>query len=93
MKIFGLTIVKASRLKKKLDLKPRNEREKAWYFYIKGLYDSRFCGIVAYRELKFGDFDLLFMHIVIDTVCEHHCQTEKKITARICDDCGAVVQY
>lgn len=36
---------------------------------------------------------VLHKHIVIDTVCEHHCQTEKKITARICDDCGAVVQY
>jgi hypothetical protein len=40
----------SSSLKKILEMKPKNEREQFYYYYLKGIYDSRFLGLCIYRK-------------------------------------------
>jgi len=46
----------AKSLKKKLEIKPRNEREQWQYYYLRGIYDSRIFGLCIYREKASCDF-------------------------------------
>jgi hypothetical protein len=44
-----IVIRTAKSLKKKLENKPRNEREQKTWYYLNGIYDTRKFGLVIYK--------------------------------------------
>src|SRR6056297_780684 len=54
----------AKSLEKKLEKKPRNEREQWQYYYLRGIYDSRIFGLCIYREKASCDFKNLLIYNV-----------------------------
>lgn len=77
MKKFKIRTAKS--LKKILEKKPRNEREQLYYYYLKGIYDSRMFGLCRYRLKPSCDFKNLI-------ICNVRLSCFQEVWQRWCED-------